>query len=132
MQMLSYLVCSKIGLALPLKPFLRTASGGLRRPFLGSGCSSWKPWRTGSSRSMSSPADPTSPGWEAGLPPDELESYKACNPVHNEPMTRVLQGLVNSTAEVLGNASSGVRAIRLGSDATALATVLAGAAETTR
>ena len=74
---------------------------------------------------MSSPADPTSPGWEAGLPPDKLESYKACNPVHNEPMTRVLQSLVNSTAEALGNASSRVRAIRLGgSGATALATVL--------
>jgi hypothetical protein len=74
---------------------------------------------------MSSPADPTSPGWEAGLPPDKLESYKACNPVHNEPMTRVLQGLVNSTAEALRNTWSKVRAIRLGgSGATALATVL--------
>ena len=81
-------------------------------------------WRTDSSRSLSSPADSTSPGWEAVLPPRKLESYKACRPIPNEPMTRVLQGLMRSTAEALGDASSRVRAIRLGSDATAFATVL--------
>ena len=41
-------------------------------------------------------------------------------PKLSKPMTQVLKGLACSTAEVLGNASSGVRAIRIGNNATFL------------
>ena len=51
------------------------------------------------------------------MPTSELELYKSCLPKFNLPLTRVLQGMACSTAEVLGDGSSGVRAIRLGNNA---------------
>jgi len=107
-----------IGLALPFKRLLGTV--GVRRS------RSVGAWRSAGSRGGSLSAAQSSPGWEAVLPPGKLESYKACKPERNERMTRVLQGLACSTAEVLGDASSGVRAIRLGNNAAFLPWMHAG------
>ena len=100
--------------ALPLR-LLRTTVG-LRRPFFGS-CS----------RGGFSSTGQSSVGWEKAILSKEVDCFKSWSPKLNEPMTQVLKGLACSTAEVLGDdASSGVRAIRLGNNATFLLGVLAG------
>ena len=99
--------------ALPLR-LLRTTVG-LRRPFFSS-CS----------RGGFSSTGQSSEGWETAILSEEIDFYKSWTPKLNEPRTQVLKGLVCSTAEVLGDASSGVRAIRLGNNATFLPDMLAG------
>ena len=98
--------------ALPLR-LLRTTVG-LSRPFFSS-CS----------RGGFSSTGQSSEGWETAILSEEIDFYKSWMPKLNGPMTRALKGLACSSAEVLGDASSGVRAIRLGNNATFLPGVLA-------
>ena len=62
----------------------------------------------------------------SALLPVKIDSYESCSPKTDARMTRLLKGLACSTAEVLGDCTSGVRAIRIGNNEEVLPGMVAG------
>ena len=79
-----------------------------------------------SARSESSTFPDINPTMDLGLKKDMRKKYEQLSPDNSEPATLLLKGLVCSTADILENSSSGVRAIRIGNGAKCLTDLIGG------